>query len=71
MFRPKSILSAEGVKTHSKSPFIKNSAFENLLKFWELTYSCSSGSKTDFVWLTAGQLFTWNSNTFELEKHCK
>ena len=33
MFRPKSILSAEGVKTHSKSPFIKNGAFENLLKF--------------------------------------
>ena len=27
--------------------------------------------KTDFVGLIARQYFTWQSNTFDLEKHCK
>ena len=53
VFGPKSILSVEVIKTHSKSQYIMNGAFVSLLKYWKITYSFSSGSKPDFVWLIA------------------
>ena len=68
---PKSILSVEGIKRHSKSEYIINSALVNLLTFWKLPYSISSGSETDFVLLIARQIFKQHCNTPELEKHCK
>ena len=48
-----------------------NSALVNLLTFWKLPYSISSGSETDFVLLIARQIFKQHCNTPELEKHCK
>ena len=53
MFGPKLILSAEGVKAHSKPPYNMNGAFVHLLKFCIKMNVPFSGSKTDFVLLMA------------------
>ena len=71
MFGQKSMLSVEGIKTHSNLREIMNGAFINLSKLWNLKYSFSSGSKIGFLWLIARWFFAWHSNNFELEKHCK
>ena len=58
MLQPKSILSVEHIKRHSKPLYILNGAFVNFLRFLKLIYLFSAGKEIDFILLVARQFFT-------------